>query len=83
MKKSPAITMEFIMALRFTIYRKPTVHAGGKVVWRYPSALGNTGNLEIDLNFMYRVPLLSITLCDTKMIMSPLDRNRNVPHYVK
>lgn len=44
----------------FTIYRKPTVHAGGKMVWRYKSALGNTGNLEIDLNFMYRVPLLPI-----------------------
>jgi predicted nucleotidyltransferase component of viral defense system len=45
----------------FAIYRKPTVHAGGKVVWRYPSALGNNGNLEIDLNFMYRVPLLPIS----------------------
>lgn len=44
----------------FTVYRKPTVHAGGKVIWRYPSALGNVGNLEIDLNFMYRVPLLPI-----------------------
>ena len=37
------------------------MHAGGKIVWRYPSALGNTGNLEIDLNFMYRVPLLPVT----------------------
>lgn len=45
----------------FAIYRKPTAHAGGKIVWRYPSALGNSGNLEIDLNFMYRVPLLPIT----------------------
>jgi len=44
----------------FSIYRKPTVHAGGKVIWRYPSTLGNVGNLEIDLNFMYRVPLLPI-----------------------
>lgn len=51
----------------FAIYRKPTAHSGGKIVWRYPSALGNTGNLEIDLNFMYRIPLLPITLkksCD-------------------
>ncbi|MBN2689362.1 MAG: nucleotidyl transferase AbiEii/AbiGii toxin family protein [Gammaproteobacteria bacterium] len=52
----------------FTIYRKPTVHAGGKVVWRYPSALGNSGNLEIDLNFMYRVPLLPISLSSSCLI---------------
>ena len=45
----------------FAIYRKPTIHAGGKIVWRYPSTLGNSGNLEIDLNFMYRLPLLPIT----------------------
>lgn len=45
---------------KFTLYRKPEVHAGGKLVWRYPSTLGHTGNLEIDLNFMYRIPLLPI-----------------------
>lgn len=44
----------------FSIRRQPTVHAGGKLVWRYPSALEHTGSLEIDLNFMYRVPLLPI-----------------------
>jgi hypothetical protein len=40
--------------------RNPKVHAGGKMVWRYPSALGQMGNLEIDLNFMYHVPLWPI-----------------------
>ena len=45
----------------FTVYRKPTLHAGGKIIWRYPSALGNMGNLEMDLNFMYRVPLLPVS----------------------
>lgn len=40
-----------------TLYRNPKVHAGGKMVWRYPSALGQMGNIEIDLNFMYRIPL--------------------------
>jgi predicted nucleotidyltransferase component of viral defense system len=40
--------------------RNPTLHAGGKMVWRYPSALGQMGNLEIDLNFMYRIPLWPI-----------------------
>lgn len=37
--------------------RNPSRHAGGKMVWRYPSALGQMGNLEVDLNFMYRIPL--------------------------
>lgn len=37
--------------------RNPTFHAGGKMVWRYPSALGQMANIEIDLNFMYRIPL--------------------------
>lgn len=45
---------------KFILYRKPGVHAGGKIIWRYPSALGHIGNLEIDLNFMYRIPLLPI-----------------------
>lgn len=40
--------------------RYPKEHAGGKMVWRYPSALGNQGNIEVDLNFMYRIPLLPI-----------------------
>lgn len=35
----------------------PQDHAGGKWRLRYDSALGGGGNLEIDLNFMFRVPL--------------------------
>ncbi len=27
--------------LGFVMYRKPSVHAGGKMIWRYRSALGN------------------------------------------
>lgn len=42
---------------RLSLERNPKVHAGGKMIWRYPSVLGQNGNLEIDLNFMYRVPL--------------------------
>lgn len=41
-----------------TMLRNPKEYAGGKMVWRYPSALGNQGNIEVDINFMYRVPLL-------------------------
>ena len=43
-----------------TLDRNPNRHAGGKMIWRYSSALGQMGNLEIDLNFMYRVPLWPI-----------------------
>ncbi len=42
---------------QFELTRNPMNHAGGKTVWRYPSVLGQKGNLEIDLNYMYRKPL--------------------------
>lgn len=41
-------------------YRNPGHHAGGKMVWRYDSVLGQKGNLEIDLNFMYRQTLFPV-----------------------
>ena len=49
------------------ITRVPTDHAGGKWRLRYDSALGEGGNLEVDLNFMFRVPLWPITLRDAKV----------------
>lgn len=42
---------------QFELYRNPGYHAGGKMVWKYSSLLGQKGNLEIDLNYMYRKPL--------------------------
>lgn len=39
------------------IIRLPTDHAGGKWRLRYPSALGGDSSLEVDLNFMFRMPL--------------------------
>jgi len=50
--------------------RNPNRHAGGKMVWRYPSALGQMGNLEIDLNFMFRLPLWPIELKSSYMVGS-------------
>lgn len=44
----------------FTPDRNPTSYAGGKMIWRYDSVLGQKGNLEIDLNYMYRQPLLDV-----------------------
>ncbi len=44
-----------------SVTRVPSDHAGGKWRLRYASALGGSGNLEIDLNFMFRVPLWPVT----------------------
>ena len=47
---------------QFERHRAPMKHAGGKMVWFYPSLLGQRGSLEIDINFMYRQPLFPIVL---------------------
>ncbi|TKB08838.1 nucleotidyl transferase AbiEii/AbiGii toxin family protein [Desulforhopalus sp. IMCC35007] len=49
----------------FTVRRMPEEHAGGKWSLRYQSAAGLGGNLEVDLNFMYRVPLWPVRLSDS------------------
>jgi predicted nucleotidyltransferase component of viral defense system len=41
----------------FAVRRVPHEHAGGKWYLRYSSALGQSANLEVDLNFMFRTPL--------------------------
>lgn len=56
---------QLLQSLGLTLFRNPKAHAGGKMVWRYPSALGNQGNVEIDLNFMYRIPLLPLERRDS------------------
>ncbi|MCK4546960.1 MAG: nucleotidyl transferase AbiEii/AbiGii toxin family protein [Candidatus Eisenbacteria sp.] len=50
--------------------RVPTGHAGGKWRLRYLSAFGGGGNLEVDLNFMFRVPLWPVTTEDSRTIGS-------------
>ncbi len=47
------------------VMRVPTDHAGGKCRLRYASALSEGGNLEVDLNFMHRVPLWPVTKVDS------------------
>lgn len=64
---------KLLQRLGLVLIRNAQVHAGGKMTWRYPSALGNQSTIEIDINFMYRIPLLpvhsreSITLSDQKI----------------
>lgn len=59
---------QLLQRLGLTLARNPQAHAGGKMTWRYPSALGSQGNIEIDLNFMYRIPLLTIEKKDSVML---------------
>ncbi len=49
----------------FTVRRVPEAHAGGKWSLRYQGASGQSGNLEVDINFMYRVPLWPVTIMDS------------------
>lgn len=52
-------------------------HAGGKWRLRYGSALGGEGNLEVDLNFMFRIPLWVPDATDSRTIGSR--RIRRIP----
>lgn len=44
-----------------SVVSTPTDHAGGKWRLRYESALGGGGNLEVDVNFMFRIPVWPAT----------------------
>jgi hypothetical protein len=44
----------------------PAEHAGGKWQLRYPSAGGQGGNLEVDVNFMFRIPLWPVKTIDSR-----------------
>ncbi|GGI87679.1 hypothetical protein GCM10007966_15560 [Legionella impletisoli] len=53
---------QIMLQNQFERHRAPMMHAGGKMVWFYPSLLGQRGSLEIDINFMYRQPLFPVLL---------------------
>jgi hypothetical protein len=54
----------------FAVTRIPEEHAGGRWALRYESATGEGGNLEVDLNFMFRVPLWPVTTLDSRPLGS-------------
>ena len=54
----------------FTVRRMPKEHAGGKWSFRYASAFGSSARLELDLNFMYRVPLWPVVRMDSHLLGS-------------
>lgn len=49
----------------FITKKIPEEHAGGKWRLSYPSFTGQSGNLELDMNFMFRLPLWDIHYADT------------------
>jgi len=49
----------------FTTKRVPDEHAGGKWRLSYQSFTGQSGNLEVDLNYMFRQPLWDIRAADS------------------
>jgi predicted nucleotidyltransferase component of viral defense system len=54
----------------FNVRRMPVEHAGGKWSLRYESTHGRTGNLEADINFMFRTPLWPVTIRDSHPVGS-------------
>jgi len=51
-----------------SVRRMADDHAGGRWSLRYVSAMGQGGNLEIDLNFMFRVPLWPVAMQDSRPV---------------
>lgn len=52
----------------FAVRRQPEQYAGGKWILNYQSALGGGANLELDLNYMFRVNFFPIEKTDSKKI---------------
>ena len=54
----------------FAVRRMPDEHAGGKWSLHYLSASGRNARLDVEVNFMYRVPLWPITVLDSRSLGS-------------
>ena len=48
----------------------PDEHAGGKWSLRYPAASGQSGRIDVDVNYMFRVPLWPIETMDSRPLGS-------------
>ena len=55
-----SILIDTCRRLKYELDRSPRAHAGGKMIFTYPSVLGNKGRIEIDLNYLFRVPLWDV-----------------------
>ena len=75
--KIDAALQQVVSRLGLTVKRAPDAHAGGKWRLSYMSALGRPAILEVDVNFMLRVPLWSPAKRDSFELIN--DRARKVP----
>jgi predicted nucleotidyltransferase component of viral defense system len=53
-----------------SVRRLPSDHAGGKWRLTYRSAIGETGTLAVDVNFMFRIPLWAPAIRDSHPVGS-------------
>ncbi len=60
-EKLETILLDICRRRQYELHRNPKAHAGGKSVLVYQSVMGNKGRLEIDLNYIFRVPLWDAT----------------------
>jgi predicted nucleotidyltransferase component of viral defense system len=51
------ILLDICRRRQYSLHRNPRAHVGGKMVLVYQSLMGTKGRLEIDLNYVFRVPL--------------------------
>lgn len=54
----------------YSIHRSPQEHAGGKWNLRYASASGQGGRIDVDINYVYRVPLWPVTRIESRQLGS-------------
>ncbi len=51
------VLLDICQRRQYGLHRNPGNHAGGKTVLTYQSITGTKGRLELDLNYVYRIPL--------------------------
>ena len=52
----------------FGIRRIPEGHAGGKWSLRYQAASGQSGRIDVDINYMFRAPIWPVTTMDSQPV---------------
>lgn len=67
---------QVVSRLGYTVKRVPGEHAGGKWRFSYTSALGRPGVIEVDVNYLLRVPLWSAGRRDSRAFLG--DRAKEV-----
>jgi len=75
--KLDAALQQVASRLGLAVKRAPDEHAGGKWRMSYTSVLGRPANLEVDVNYMLRVPLFAPTHRDSLELLG--DRAKQIP----